>query len=381
MIERETYVGGDNIISSLGFTTEENFRNILTGTTGVKTGKYDGLYPEAFPASLVDSSELIRRSKELNIEKDYTRFEQLVIHSIRDAISGYPVDPRAKHTLIILSTTKGNISLLKDSRGFEEDRVHLWKSAKVIGDYFGASHQPLVISNACVSGVLALTTAHRLVKLDTYRDVIVCGCDELSEFIVSGFQSFYSLSQDVCRPFDKDRSGLSLGEGAATMILTSNKAGIRGQIIKIVNGSGSNDANHISGPSRTGEGLYVAINEVMKGKTDIDFISAHGTATAYNDDMESVAFSRCGLSQIPVNSYKGYIGHTLGAAGVMESVFCLESMRNNMLVKTYGYENPGTAEPLNVVSRNIPVKTNRVLKTASGFGGSNAVILFEKKDG
>jgi 3-oxoacyl-[acyl-carrier-protein] synthase-1 len=379
MIKRQVYIGGTNIITSLGFTTEENFRNILSGTTGVKTGMYDDLYPEEFPASLVNSSELLRRSREFSIDQDYTRFEQMIILSIEDAISRFHVDPRASNTFIILSTTKGNISLLKNSRGFAEDRVHLWKSAHAIGTYFDSFHKPLVISNACVSGVMALIAAQRLIKTDCFRDVIVCGCDELSEFIVSGFQAFFSLSKDVCKPFDKERSGLSLGEGAATMILTSNKAMFDEPTIEITGGSGSNDANHISGPSRTGEGLYIAINDVMKGKTDLDFISAHGTATAYNDDMESIAFSRSGLSHIPVNSYKGYIGHTLGAAGVIESVLCFETMRNDLLVKSYGFTNPGTTEKLEVIDKNRAHSVRRVLKTASGFGGSNAVILFEKK--
>jgi len=381
MIRRRTYIAGDNIITSLGFTTGENFRNIACGITGVKAGKYEDIYPEEFPASLVDSSELLLRSRELNIDKDYTRFEQLIIHSIRGALANLPVTPSNLGTLIILSTTKGNVSSLKNNKGFPDDRIHLWKSAQVIGQYFNTIFAPLVVSNACVSGVLALIAAHRFIENDVFRNVIVCGCDELSEFIVSGFQSFFSLSKDVCMPFDKDRSGLSLGEGAGTVVLTGDKSICPHPLIEVIAGSGSNDANHISGPSRTGEGLYVAINEVLNGITDIDFISAHGTATAYNDDMESVAFSRCGLNPIPVNSYKGYIGHTLGAAGVIESIFCFETMRKNLLVKTFGFENPGTTEKLNVVDRNIARVTNRVLKTASGFGGSNAVILFEKSDG
>ncbi|MBM3437473.1 MAG: beta-ketoacyl synthase, partial [Bacteroidetes bacterium] len=274
-----------------------------------------------------------------------------------------------------------NVSLLKNNKGFPDDRIHLWKSAQVIGQYFNTIYTPLVVSSACVSGVLALIAAHRFIKNDVFRNVIVCGCDELSEFIVSGFQSFFSLSKDVCRPFDKDRSGLSLGEGAGTVVLTGDKSICPHPLIEVIAGSGSNDANHISGPSRTGEGLNIAIQEVLNGKNDVDFISAHGTATAYNDDMESIAFSRCGLSQIPVNSYKGYIGHTLGAAGVIESVLCFETLRHNMLVKTYGFENPGTVETLNVVSKNSPLVAKRVLKTASGFGGSNAVILFEKHNG
>jgi len=272
--------------------------------------------------------------------------------------------------------------LLKtNEQGFDEDRVHLWKSAEIIGQYFKSESTPQVVSNACISGVLALILGDRLIKQGKYKNVIVTGCDVLSEFIVSGFQSFYSLSKDVCKPFDKDRTGLTLGEGVGTIVLTSDPDICPDPKIEIITGAGSNDANHISGPSRTGEGLFIAINDVLKGSTDIDYISAHGTATPYNDDMESIAFERNNLTQIPVNSFKGFIGHTLGAAGVIESIFCFESMRKNTLIKTYGLENPGTVENINVLIENRQKPVIKVLKTASGFGGSNAAILFKKSDG
>jgi 3-oxoacyl-[acyl-carrier-protein] synthase-1 len=373
-----TYIAGDNIITSLGFTTAANFEKISSGITGVHIVHDNNLYPEEIPASLVDKSLLNFAANEKGIDNTYTRFEQLIILSVSNALSGLEIDLTSPKTLLILSTTKGNIDLLKDSKGFPDDRVHLWKSAQEIGRYFNTSKTPLVVSNACVSGVLALNAAHRLIKQGRYESIIVCGCDVLSEFIVSGFQSFFSLSKEVCKPFDKERSGLTLGEGAGTVVLTSNKNICPRPLIEVVTGSGSNDANHISGPSRTGEGLYIAIKEILNGKTDIDFISAHGTATAYNDDMESVAFTRCSLNHVPVNSYKGYIGHTLGAAGVIESIFCFESMRKKLLVKTYGFENPGTSEYLNVIGHNISKSVNVVLKTASGFGGSNALVLFNK---
>jgi 3-oxoacyl-[acyl-carrier-protein] synthase-1 len=375
-----TYIAGDNIITSLGFTTAANFDKISSGATGVKIVHENDLYPEKFPASLVDKSLLNSEANEKGIDKAYTRFEQLIILSVSDAVSGLNIDLTSPKTLLIISTTKGNIDLLKDNKGFQDDRVHLWKSAQEIGHYFDTARPPLVVSNACVSGVLAIIAAHRMIAQGKYENIVVCGCDVLSEFIVSGFQSFFSLSKDVCKPFDKNRSGLSLGEGAGTIVLTSNKSICPKPLIEVVSGSGSNDANHISGPSRTGEGLYIAIDEVLNGRSDIDFISAHGTATAYNDDMESIAFSRCNLGHVPVNSYKGYIGHTLGAAGVIESIFCFETMRKNLLVKTYGFENLGTAENLNVIGRNISKPIVHVVKTASGFGGSNAVVLFKKED-
>ena len=374
---KNSYIAGENIITSLGFSSAENFQNLIEGNTGIKVGNYNHLYPEEFPASLVNKDTLEAKAAELNILDDYTAFEQLLIISISESLKETLIDIKSPNTLIIISTTKGNIDLLKKNpKGFNAGRVHLWKSAQVIGDYFNSVNTPLVISNACISGVLALNIADRLIKQGKYDNIVVAGGDVLSEFIVSGFQSFLSLSKDVCKPFDKERSGLSLGEGAATVVLTSDKEKVKKPYIKIVTGSGSNDANHISGPSRTAEGLFIAVKDVLKGSKEIDFISAHGTATPYNDDMESIAFDRNGLNDIPVNSFKGYIGHTLGAAGLIESIFCFESMRKNILVKTYGFENPGTVKKINVIKETKSAQVNRVLKTASGFGGSNAAILF-----
>jgi len=378
----KSYIANDNIITSLGFTTSENFKNLEAGNTGVKLVDDPYFYPESFPASIIDKKQLAAVSSEFGLSEKFTLFEQLIIISIKKAIAGINVDPAGEDTAIILSTTKGNIDLLKSNeKGFENDRVHLWKSAQVIGQYFKSKSTPQVVSNACISGVLALILGDRLIRQGQYKNVIVSGCDVLSEFIVSGFQSFYSLSKDVCKPFDKDRTGLTLGEGVGTIVLTSNPNICLDPKIEIITGAGSNDANHISGPSRTGEGLYIAINDVLKGSTDIDYISAHGTATSYNDDMESIAFARNNLTKIPVNSFKGFIGHTLGAAGVIESIFCFESMRKNTLIKTYGLENPGTVEKINVFTENKKQPVNKVLKTASGFGGSNAAILFNKTDG
>jgi len=375
----QTYLAGSNIISSLGFSTEENFQNLINGNSGIKQSLYPNLYPEAFYASIVDKNIVRDNAEVLGINNDFTIFEQLLIISIIESLKNVSIDIKSPEILFILSTTKGNIDLLQNNpMGFKPDRVHLWKSAQMIGEYFNTARIPLVISNACISGVLALNIATRFIKQGKYKHVVVAGCDVLSEFIVSGFQSFLSLSPKVCKPFDKDRDGLSLGEGAATVVLTSDREIAIKPIIKIVGGSGSNDANHISGPSRTGEGLYIAINDVLQGSRDIDFISAHGTATPFNDDMESMAIDRNGLNHIPINSFKGYIGHTLGAAGLIESIFCFESMRKNVLIKTFGFENHGTVKRMNIINETKPSRVNSVLKTASGFGGSNAAVLFHK---
>ncbi|PLX10405.1 MAG: beta-ketoacyl synthase, partial [Marinilabiliales bacterium] len=147
-------------------------------------------------------------------------------------------------------------------------------------------------------------------------------------------------------------------------------------------GSNSNDANHISGPSRNGDGLYFAIRNAFeqadKTDTKIDYISAHGTATPYNDEMESKAINLAKLNHVPVNSLKGYWGHTLGAAGIIESIAGIHSIKQNCLIQSIGYSEHGVSEPLNIIQNFEEKEINNFLKTASGFGGSNAAVYFSE---
>ena len=147
-------------------------------------------------------------------------------------------------------------------------------------------------------------------------------------------------------------------------------------------GSVSNDANHISGPSRTGEELWLAIRRSLEQSgtdaTDIDFISAHGTATRYNDEMEAKAFHLASMEKIPLNSLKGYYGHTLGAAGILESIVTIHSMKENIIFPTLGFSTPGTEMPVNVVKEISKSNLRKTLKTASGFGGCNAAMVMIK---
>ena len=232
-----------------------------------------------------------------------------------------------------------------------------------------------MISNACISGLAAMVLATRMIKAGLYRRAVILGADAISRFMVSGFQSFMSLSASGCMPFDARRDGLNLGEGAASILLEAGDA-MEGDI-ELVRGAMHNDANHISGPSRTGEGLFLAIRDALEGARP-DLISAHGTATPYNDNMESIAVSRSGLNDVPVNSLKGYFGHTLGAAGLLEAIISIESMKAGVAIGTRGFEEYGVSEQINVIRDNFKHEINSVLKLASGFGGSNAAVLIRK---
>jgi 3-oxoacyl-[acyl-carrier-protein] synthase-1 len=225
--------------------------------------------------------------------------------------------------------------------------------------------------------LLAIITAQRLFKAGQYDNIIVCGGDLVTEFTVSGFKSFNALSQNPCKPFDAKRDGINLGEAASTILVTKNKSGLPPSSMQIVNGASANDANHISGPSRTGDGLFKAVSQTLKDNNfKVDTINAHGTATPYNDEMESIAFERAGLTNVPVNSLKGYYGHTLGTAGVLETVLTLEGAGQNQLIKSAGFNEMGVSGKIEIIKEHKTSNIKTILKTASGFGGCNAAAVF-----
>jgi 3-oxoacyl-[acyl-carrier-protein] synthase I len=393
MNKNNVYVAGDNVITSLGFTTSETIRKIKNNIIGFRVSDDRSLSPSPILLSLIDShqlDELFNRTLEIlrpesgNIR--YTRMEKLFILSIYDATKELPAEIFGAGTQLIISTTKGNIDLLEENKKdlYEPERIKLWRLAEVIRQFFGFKHQPQIVSNACISGVLALNIASRMIQSGRCENAVVTGGDIISEFVISGFTSFQALSQEACKPFDQSRNGLSLGEGCGTIVLTSLPQKFSATNIRITGSSVSNDANHISGPSRTGEELAMAIgnamHEALLKPGEINYISAHGTATLYNDEMESKALALSGLQNIPVNSFKGYWGHTLGGAGIIESVITVRSALDNMLFRSAGFSTLGVPENINVIQQHTPVAISNCLKIASGFGGCNAAIIFHKEN-
>jgi 3-oxoacyl-[acyl-carrier-protein] synthase I len=365
---KDVWVVADSIVSPLGNSSEENFSAVVKSISGLKT---------ISDPSLSSGPVHTGRITEIEVAEGLTRFEQMCVN----AISGIT----AKHflpgkTLLILSTTKGNIDLLKSNPS--HPRIHLHAAARHVASKCGLS-EVLIVSNACISGVMAITVANRYLQHGVYDHAIVVGADELTSFVVSGFQSLGALSSEPCRPFDKDRNGINLGEAAAAVLLTVRPESFSTKPVLKVLGSGlTNDANHISGPSRTGEELALAIdNALVESNLEpsaIDFISAHGTATLYNDEMEAKAFTLARLQKTPLNSLKGFYGHTLGAAGVLEIIIGVHSLKNNMLVPSLGFSENGVSQNLNVITNSTSGQFQTLLKTASGFGGCNAAIVLQK---
>ncbi len=348
------------LITPLGTTKEAHFEALSANKSGIQCVLKSGFNGEDWYLAKID--HLSKNRFDDLFRKGCDRLKETVGMSILSAPS----------TRIILSSTKANLSDV-ETDAFASMR-------QMISSEFNNTNDPLIVSNACISGVMAINIAAELIRDQRCADVVVIGVDALFDFVIYGFQSLFAMSDEPSRPFDGNRKGISLGEGFGAVWLSVNRP--NQFAVGYLAGASSNDANHISGPSRTGEGLYRAVKKTCERSnvtTDqIDFISAHGTGTLYNDDMESVAFNRLNLQCTPVNSFKGYFGHTLGAAGVIETYVSLLSMEHNVLFKNEGIQSPGTAEQIAVIQENQHKRVQRVLKTASGFGGGNAAFIIEQ---
>jgi 3-oxoacyl-[acyl-carrier-protein] synthase-1 len=367
---REVWIAADAIISPLGLGTEENYANIRKGTNGLNLIEDESLSPIPIVAGKI---------LDLKTSPSFFRFETISRLAIQYIIG--KVSLPADRIVFILSTTKGNIGLL-DQGEPQHPRIHLHEVCRFLAGTFGFKDH-IVVSNACVSGVMALIVAKRFLQSGKYDHALVLGADALSHFVISGFQSLQALSNEPCRPFDAKRKGINLGEAAGAVVLTAKPDDLKVKSsIKILGGGLSNDANHISGPSRTGEELCFAIQQALYeaevSSQEIDFISAHGTATLYNDEMEAKAFNLCGMSEIPLNSLKGYFGHTLGAAGLVETIISIHSLLHNELIPTKGFNEPGVSRAVNVIRTLESRSLSTCLKTASGFGGCNAALVLQK---
>jgi 3-oxoacyl-(acyl-carrier-protein) synthase len=242
----------------------------------------------------------------------------------------------------------------------------------------------LVVSAACASSAAALTRAAAMVKQGAARRVLVITCDAVSEFVYSGFSSLLSLAEQPAAPFDADRSGLTLGEAAAWVLVSSDQETPDGSAA-LTGWGNTSDAVHMTAPDAKGRGLSRAIVKAcaMAGRepSDIDLIAAHGTATAFSDAMEMASFHASFPHPVPVFAVKGGVGHNLGAAGLVQILVALRAMAQGVVPPTVGLRTPDEAAAGWVHGTPVilpPSTTARLaLSTNSGFGGVNTALLLE----
>lgn len=375
------FLSYNNILSNLGNDSKSVVDNISKGISGLHRINDPWILPEDFCAAMVSSEEIRRKFLKIGNPSNYTKLEQMMILSLGPVIEASTI-PLDKKVGLIVSTTKGNIDVLERGSDFPESRLYLSELGRVIQDFFGFKNEAVVISNACVSGILAVSVAKRFIAEGKYDHVFIVSGDLVTKFIVSGFNSFQALAQKPCKPYDKNRVGINLGEAAASVLVTSENHHLPKESVEVLGDATCNDANHISGPSRTGEGLFrsisSALGEAQMDAMEIDYISAHGTATSFNDEMEAIAFNRAGMGETPLNSLKGYFGHTLGASGLLETIVGMHSLDQNTLFVSKGFEELGVSQSLNVIKSKRAKSLKTFLKTASGFGGCNTAAIFKK---
>jgi len=267
------------------------------------------------------------------------------------------------------------------------DSHHAGNSTEMIAEQCGIKGLVTTISTACSSSLNSIMFGARLIKSGQTKTVIAGGTDSLSKFTLNGFNTLMILDKEHCRPFDSSRMGLNLGEGAAYLVLEDEESALKAgkHIYAEVSGyANANDAHHQTASSANGEGPYlamkIAIDEAGLNVSDIDYINAHGTGTDNNDLTEGIAIKRLfGDSHPPFSSTKAYTGHTLGAAGVIESVFAILSIQNNVGFPNINFKNPVVETgliPLTAVTdlQNVV----NVLTNSFGFGGNDSSIVFSK---
>ena len=369
-----TSIVATNITSPLGFTTEQNYQAVKSGRSALRTMTGWRSVPGRLTAAALDDGQFDVIGKE-----GFTRFQSLVLHSVEEALSHADVDVASPRTVLIVSTTKGDIEELSADEASDGAYLAPGESARRIAASLGFTTDPVVVCNACISGLAAQVLADRMLESGMCDTAVVCGADTLSVFTVAGFTSFKALSPDPCKPFDIDRTGLNLGEGAATVILRRSEDAPQAQWT-LSRGCLDNDAYHVSAPAPDGEGLYRAMMKAMEGldASDMGVVATHGTATMFNDQMESKAIEKAGLSEVPVAAFKSYYGHTLGAAGLIESILAMRAADDGIVLPVKGFEMRGVTGKVNVSDRMRETDSSVILKIISGFGGCNGAAIYSR---
>jgi 3-oxoacyl-[acyl-carrier-protein] synthase II len=361
-------------VTGLGPDLDTTWRRLLAGETAVRPiTHFDTSRHQADVASWVEGLDADGARSRL-----FPLLEQL--------LAGLgPVSP---DTRLITATTKGCIDTLERLRGGlggNPADVPISGPLRWLSSALGLGGRGVNINVACASSTVAVARAAALIDAGDAESVLVVCMDLVSEFVFAGFSALAALDPAGCRPFDRNRGGLALGEGAAALLLTSpDRAAREGRrpIASVVGWGAANDATHITAPARDGCGLVQAVRQALAkagaSTGDIAAINAHGTGTVYNDQMEWVAFEQVfGERRIPLNSIKGAIGHTLGAAGGIEAAIGALALRERVLPPTAGFLEADPACPACVSAGPQPVGGGLLLSTNSGFGGVNAALVLE----
>jgi 3-oxoacyl-[acyl-carrier-protein] synthase I len=390
MRETEVVIAGCGAISAVGCgcdSLRDALKNNLSGlrpSEKFTSPRFQSNIVGETPSS-PNFSKITDREDARPTDNPAWQFAAETLQQARDSAKKVLEKIPAERIGLVLSTTKANIhalELISENRPCSElARRHLQANflAEDLAGKFGA-HGPIqTVSVACVSGLVAISQGTKMIQRGEADAVLVVGVDCLSEFVVAGFTALKAIDPLGCRPFDAARCGLSPGEAGAAIVLAREDFAPDAKI-KIRSFGGSNDANHLTGPSRDGSGLAQAIRVALDSAKllpgEIDYVHAHGTGTSYNDAMESLALQTVfGDACPPISGSKGMLGHTLGAAGVVETIICVLALQNDFLPGTPRLNVAAEGTPKNLVHEPRVAKLKNVLKLNTGFGGMNGALI------
>jgi len=382
------------VVSPLGFGLSEtldslrNARDCVTPVTRFPVAQCRCKTAGQVPDERLLSNQGDNRAQRLH------RASHMMIEALEEALAQ---EPQFKPELTIIGTTSGGMSYGENYYRSLHRHGSLRHSPAWIANYpaqkpvidaqeaFGISAPCQIIANACASGTNAIGHAFECVRSGLYQRVLAGGYDALSELVFVGFDSLQASTPEKCRPFDRHRTGMVLGEGAAILALEDLENALRrgAHILAEITGYGASTDNfHLTQPDPSGVGARRAMERALKSAdtaaTKIDYINAHGTATPLNDAAEGKAISDL-FDGVPVSSTKGMMGHSLGAAGAVEAVVCLLALRHQFLPPNINFRGTEESLELNIIANEAcPASLRTVLSNSFGFGGTNASIVMQK---
>lgn len=383
------------VISPLGFGLEETLAALRANKDCVSpVTRFDVAKCRSKTAGQVSDERLLSDQRNGRKTERLHRATRMMM-TVFEELFGH--DPEFKPELTVIGTTSGGMSFGQDYYRALHRHRGLRHSPGWIANYppqkpvidaqnaFKISAPCEIIANACASGTNAIGHAFECVRSGKYQRVLTGGYDALSELVFVGFDSLQASTPEKCRPFDRDRSGMVLGEGAAVLALENlETARARGaRILAEIIGYGiSTDNHHLTQPDPSGSGprraMEQALHRANRSAEDVDYINAHGTATTFNDAAEGKAITEL-FEGVPISSTKSMIGHSLGAAGAIEAVVCLLALQGQLLPPNINFRNPDQDLDLNIVANESrKAKIDIVLSNSFGFGGTNASVLIQK---
>jgi 3-oxoacyl-(acyl-carrier-protein) synthase len=397
---QKVYVTGLGIISAIGNNVSETMDSIVNQRSGIGQLKNIATrHQKEIPVGEVKSTnvELVAMAG-LPVGTRTSRTALLGIIAAKEAVKDAGItDIKEFRTGIISATSVGGMgqteNFFKDFLDPEKtgefleyiDMHECGDSTETIADSIGVKDHLSTISTACSSSANSIMLGARLIKMGLLDRVVVGGTDSLSRFTINGFMTLMILDKEKCKPFDAERKGLNLGEGAGFIVLESEKAAAGKEKVCELSGYGnSNDAYHQTASSPDGQGAYLAMEKAFKisglNPSDIDYINAHGTGTEVNDLSEGTAIDRMFNKQVPyISSTKAYTGHTLGACGGIEAVLSILSIKHNTVFPSLNHKNKMPELSFTPTTKlTTGVKIDHVISNSFGFGGNTSALIFSR---